>query len=309
LIETDRRTAATEEEAWLLGQPPLSDYVEFVRHVAVGGDVAPMAPFVDEWRAAGEHYQQLEEREAGLANEVECLDIEPSLAPLVEEVARAPRFVRAFGTLPTRFGMVQLDRLIVSQKSVTWSFVEELQARLGGAPDPEAVFRFCHPLERDDSPVEIRRVGSRRWAFRSRSRDLRFHEATLLSEGDLRAPATIGPVAGTVGIAVGFGSNFLNVIRVGRRLLLHNGTHRACALRALGLTHAPAIIQTVTSTDELELAAKSSVAARADFYFRSARPPLLKDFFDPRIARRIRARRQLRQIEVQFEVKEYLVDE
>ena len=54
-----------------------------------------------------------------------------------------------------------------------------------------------------------------------------------------------GPVAGIVGLVVGFGSNFLNAIRVGKRLLLHNGYHRAVGLRLRGATHAPCVFRDV----------------------------------------------------------------
>jgi hypothetical protein len=96
---------------------------------------------------------------------------------------------------------------------------------------------------------------------------------------------------------------------VGRRHLLVNGYHRAVALRALGVTHAPCIVQTATCTDELQLAAKSRVAERAEFYFESARPPLLKDFFDPRLRKRLPLRPRMRHIELSYEIRDYLVSD
>jgi len=120
---------------------------------------------------------------------------------------------------------------------------------------------------------------------------------------------SFGPIAGVAGVVVGFGSNFLNVIRADNRLLLHNGYHRACALRALGVTHVPCIVQTVTRLDELELTAKTVVVEHPDFYFKTARPPLLKDFFDPQIRKILPTRKLVRMIEVNFEVKDYLLPE
>jgi hypothetical protein len=108
---------------------------------------------------------------------------------------------------------------------------------------------------------------------------------------------------------VGFGSNFLNVIRVGKRLLLHDGYHRACALRRLGITHAPCIIQSVTHPDELDIVAKRRVAEDPEFYFHTARPPLLKDFFDPKIGKVLPVHKLVRMIEVSVEVRDYLVPE
>jgi hypothetical protein len=299
--------AAADEEIWLLGQPLLRHYLNFVRDTVVGGAAADPAALTDEWRAANDYYHELETREAGIADQVECRDLDPALAPLAAEVSAHPHYRRTFDTLPTGFAMVELDRLIVSQKSVTGSFVRTVQERLGPAPDPATLFRFCLPIARSDAPAEIRRVGSRRFVFRSDSTDFRFHEAALLQASQLRDYESLGPIAGIVGLVIGFGSNFLNVIRVEKRLLLHNGYHRACALRALGISHAPCIVQTVTRRDELDIAAKAVVAEDPDFYFSTARPPLLKDFFDPKIRKKLQVHKQMRMIEVNFEVRDYLV--
>jgi hypothetical protein len=300
---------AVDEEIWLLGQPPLTQYLDFIKDSVVGGADANPAELTAEWRSANIYYQELEESEAGIADRAERRELDSSLAPLAAEVGADPSYRRAFNTLPTEFGLVELDKLIVFQKSVTGTFIDTLKARLGPAPDPAALFRFCLPLGTPDTPVEARRMGSKRFIFRSDSTDFRFHGPALLRPEQICDYVSFGPITGVVGLVVGFGSNFLNVIRADRRLLLHNGYHRACALRALGITHAPCIIQTVTSEDELEVTAKSAVAKDPAFYFKSARPPLLKDFFDPKIRRALRVHKHVRMIEVSFEVRDYLVPE
>jgi hypothetical protein len=297
----------TDEETWLLGQPMLRDYLDFVRNTVVGGRALAPGAVVDEWRKANDYYHELEQSEYGIADLVECRGLDPALAPLVEEVKSDPRFRRTFGKLPVSFGMVELDRVIVYQNSVTETFVDAIAARLGSAPTPEALFRFCLPLAHPDAPVQIERVGSRRFVFRSDSTDFRFHEPTLLQPEQVSDYEAIGPIAGIVGLVVGFGSNLLNMIRVDRRMILHNGYHRACALRKLGVTHAPCVIQTVTRADELDLAAKDVVAKDPDFYLRTARPPLLKDFFDPKIRKVHRVHKQMRMVEVNFEVRDFTV--
>jgi hypothetical protein len=100
---------------------------------------------------------------------------------------------------------------------------------------------------------------------------------------------------------VGFGSNFLNVVSVDRRLILNNGSHRAYALRELGITHVPCIVQVVSRREELELF--PPVYANPDLYLKSARPPLLKDYFNDELRKIVRVPRKLRQIRavVQFE--------
>jgi hypothetical protein len=106
-----------------------------------------------------------------------------------------------------------------------------------------------------------------------------------------------------VGVMVGFGSNFLSAIRSGSRLLLQNGYHRAYALRSLGFTHAYCIVEDVTRKDELKLTADEDVAGDPEFYFASARPPLLKDFFDPRLAKALAVLPMENQVEIEIKIR------
>jgi len=297
------------EELWLLGQPPLSRLLEFVEDTAIDADKVDRAALATEWRVANDHYMELEKTEAGIANQGTHRELDPRLAALADEVAAHPHFRRTFDTLPTTFGMVELDSLIVYQRHVTRNFVDARMARIGAAPGVEALFRVCMPLGEPEAPVQIQKVGSRRYILRSKSTDFRFHEPVLLRGEQLTGYDSQGAIAGVVGLVVGFGSNFLNAVRVGNRVLLNNGYHRAVALRALGVTHAPCIIQTASRVDELQISVRSRVADEPELYFESARPPLLRDFFDPRIRKLIPVRERTRHIEVNFEVKDYLVSE
>lgn len=298
-----------DQEVWLLGLPPLARLLDFVRDTVVDAAAVDRAALVDEWRAANDYYQELEQSEAGIANHGTHRELDPGLAGLAAEARAHPHFRRCFSTLPTGFGMVELDKLIICQRHVTHNFVEAIKSRLGPAPDPQALFRFCLPLESPETPVEIREVGSRRYAFRCESTDFRFHEPVLLRPDQVSGYEAFGAVAGIVGLVAGFGSNFLSAIQVGKRLLLNNGYHRACALHSLGITHAPCVVQTATRADEVSIAVKSIVAEDPEFYFESARPPLLKDFFNPKIRKVLQTRRRVRQIEVHFDIKNYLISE
>ena len=292
----------------LLGQPPLGKYLSFVRDRVVGGADFKRPALAAEWHRANEYYQELEESETGIADEIEVLNLDPALAPLAAEVAADQRYRSTFDTFPTSFGMVELDRLVLYQTRVTRHVADRARARLGPVPDPAALFRFCQPPA-VEAPVKIRRVGSGRYVFTCESTDFQAKSPVLLRPDQIRDHETSGPISGVVGLAVGFGSNFLTAIRYGEdgRVLLHNGYHRAYSLRALGITHAPCIIQTVTSPDELGYAVTKKVAQDPDFYFASARPPLLKDFFDPRIRKIHQVYKTLKMIEVEFEVREYYV--
>jgi hypothetical protein len=294
------------EELWLLGQPDLGYFLKFVRDKVVGGAELSPRVLADEWRNANDYYYELEVSEAGIADQVECRELDHDLLPLAEEVMAAPWYQRAFDTLPITLAMVELDRLVVFQPNVTREFVDALKARLGADPDPKKLFRFCIPLERPEPPVKVQRLGSRRYQISSESADFRFLEMAVFQPGQISDYRPHGRIGAVIGAVVGFGSNFLNVIRdENRRIMLNNGYHRAVALRELGITHAPCIIQEVTRRDELAVAAGSTVNRTPFFYFGKKRPPLLKDFFDPRIRKILPVRRMRRVVEVEIEVHKF----
>jgi hypothetical protein len=294
--------AAASELIWLLGQPHLSDYVDFVRAKVIGGDAIPAAALVAEWRAANDLYYELSEREAGDCEAIGTAPLPDALAPLEAEVRAHPWFRRSFDDLPARFAMVELDRLIVSQTHVERGPHEAAAAAL--APDdPAALFRFCIPLERDLPPVRIQRLGDRRWLFTSLSTDLRERDPMLIEGEALAALGADGPVRALLGLPLGFGSNFMSAVASGRRIALQNGYHRAVALRRAGFTHAPCILEEVTRKDELRLGGDEELNADPEFYFAAPRPPMLKDFFDPRIAKPLSVRPMETRIEVEIAVR------
>lgn len=295
------------QEIVILGQPSLQQHLDFMRDIVVGGDAADPRAVCDEWRRANDIYHELEQAEAGIADTAECRDLAPALEPLAEALRADPHFQRTFDSLPSRIAQVELDKLVIFQTQVTQQFIDAIQVKLGPRPDPQSLFRLCLPVGQREVPIEIRRTGSRRYSFSSASTDLRFQEAVLLQAGQIAGHHSFGPVGGVVGLFVGFGSNLLNVVRADDRMVLHNGYHRACALRAMGFTHAPCIVQTVTRRAELAVAATQKVNDDAAFYFKAARPPLLKDFFDPRLTRIMPVRRTRKVVEISFEMRVFEV--
>lgn len=302
-------TTNFDEEVWLLGQPPLQKFLNYVEETAIGGDRVKQSLLVDQWRAANDVYYELENSEAGIAETAEAMDLDPALAELADRVRADSRFKRAFEVVPTRFAMVELDKLIISQQHVNVTHARSAKARLAKSSTPADVFRLCAPIDAPAAPVRIRQTGARRYVMWSPSSDIRFHEAKLFSGDAINGYEPYGAIGAILGLVVGFGSNFLNVIESDGRLVLNNGHHRAYGLRDFGLTHAPCIIQTVTRTDELNLIGPRQVCEAPAFYFKAARPPLLKDFFDPRLHTVLRIPKLVRMIEINFEVRDFEVED
>lgn len=289
--------------AWLLGQPQLRDYLSLHENRVIGDKPADLRAVTAEWRAANDLYYELEQAEAGIADTIDCRPLDRRLARLAAELEQNAWFRSSFDNLPYTIELVELDKLVMSQVFVENGFSGAIAARLGARPSPSDLFRFCLPAERELPPVEIVRLGSTRYQFTSPSSDFREHTPRLLTGSDLAGLGLDAPTAAFFGIGIGFGSNFLSAIKSGDRVVLQNGYHRSYALRSAGITHAWCVIEHVTRKDELRLTASENVAEDPEFYFAAKRPPILKDFFDPRIVKQLLTRRVECAIEVEIKVR------
>lgn len=289
---------------WLLGQPHLSDYLSFVKERVIGGDAISPRVLADEWRVANDVYYALEKAQADDADKMKTRPIGKELKLLAATLRAHPHYQATFDSLPTTVEMVELDRLVVWQSHVGDSFANARGAALGLDPAPADLFRFCFPVDRELPPVKIEQMSDDRYRFVSPATDLRALEAVLLDPTQLATLHSYGPVTAAIGLMVGFSANFLSGIRSDNRILLHNGYHRAYALRSMGITHAPCILQTVTRKDELALVADSRVSSDPGFYFKAKRPPMLRDFFDPRLAKPLHIRPIDTVVEIEFKMRD-----
>jgi hypothetical protein len=301
--QADAKADATEL-IWLLGQPQLSDYLSFVANKTVEGESRDPRALVEEWRRANDRYRALEDREAGIADTIALRSPPKRLRRRIAAIEENRWFRRSFDNLPTEILRVELDKLVVSQLHVERSAAFREVAALGPDPDDADLLRLCLPIDRSPPPVRVTRLSETRYLLASPSTDFRAHTARLVRDGAAGWSDDEGPLAAVFGIGLGFGSNFLSGVRSGDRVLLQNGYHRAFALSSAGVTHAWCAVETVTRKDELRLTATSEVMDDPEFYFAAKRPPLLKDFFDPRIAKPLQVRAIETIVEVELTVRE-----
>jgi hypothetical protein len=292
----------TGETLYLIGRPPLKDFLRFVRSHAVN----PMyeGELVEQWQAAQQVYAQLERDEPGVADEPLIRYLTPEEQPLLNEFYKDPLVRGGFNTVPSEVAMVELDRLVVYQEHIDLTFARQLEQQLGPSPSDDVIFRTCLPFDHPHPPVRWSRVHHDKFVFVSPSNDLRYLGAMPMQPSQIRDYPPPGSLVGVVGMAVGFGSNFLNALYTEQRLILNNGSHRAYTLRKMGVTHVPCIVQHVGSGDELDVVAASEIRRDRDLYLKQARPSMLRDYFNPKLHVVMPVRRRLRQVTVRFEVEE-----
>jgi hypothetical protein len=295
---------AGEEHSYLLARSSLDDYQSFMRAYAVGGHELDRGRLVAEWRRADDRMAELRADEPDRADNNSPEPLPAHLRPLAAAVERDPVFRQAFSDATYEFAVVDLDRVIVSQRLVSLEHVARLHARLGRASSDEDLFHFCLPAGREPPAFRASRIADEEFAFRSESSDLRFLDAVLLRPDQLTGYHAVGPVAGVIALVVGFGSNYLNVLSVDGRLVLNNGHHRACALWDLGHRRVPCVIHTITHPDEIPVHAPRAVRRQPEVYLTGPRPPLVGDYFDTLLSRRVPIALTAKEVRVRYAVDE-----
>jgi hypothetical protein len=262
----------------------------------------------DQWQEANDFRKTLQKEEAGHADNPPIQQLDMSeYEPLLIEFLNDPLVRDGFNTVPTEVAIVELDRLVVYQHHIDLSYVKQLEQALPDSLTPEQIFRTCLLHDHPQPVVNWSRLHRDSFVFMSRSNDLRFLGALKLRAKDIKKHNSHGNLSAVIGLAVGFGSNFMNAIKIENRLILNNGSHRAYALRKMGITHVPCIIQHVSSREDLDITASSQVLNHRKYYLKDPRPPMLKDYFNPKLHTVVPVQRRIRQITVKFQIDESYV--
>ena len=292
------QAATADEHVFLIGRPPISEYLNFVTEQAVDGRNADRRALVDSWRSANDHVLALESSEGGIADDVQIGELDPSVVRLRDLVLSDPLVHRSFALTPVDVGLVELDRLVVHQKFINLAHVQRLASRVHTAETAEGIFKLCLPIaDRVDPPTGFG-GGPGGWTFKSQSNDFRVLGASVLDPADVHDFDVGGVPTHIVAVAVGYGANYVSAVHAEGRLLLWNGSHRAYALREAGHTHVPCLIQEVSRRDEIEGMGVQAVTDNLETFLEAPRPPILRDYFDERLRLVARVQPTVRQVQI-----------
>ena len=282
----DKQAAAkVHETIWLLGQPSLEDSLAS-SIVDLGGETPGARPG-RRWRVANDYYYDLRNGKQASPTRSTVRPVDKKLQPISTRSPRTSAFsARSTLSDEVRDGRTRQDhRLAASHRHHPY---RRLQATLGPNAGAAQLLQFC---QRVDRPTRRLRSATpaRTTISSSTSSDFRFNEAKILSpEQFAKIPASRRWQAARALRRLQL--KFPQRCCIGQRMVLHNGHHRAYALRGVRLHPRPCIVQTVTRVTNSNLVASRDVVDESAF-FPGARPPLLKDFFDPIIRKMFLVRR------------------
>lgn len=299
---------AAERQLCLMGPRHLAEHLEFLtqQQYALDGVAPDLGEAAAFWRSAQARYEALQTLEAGAADDATVQPMPPVIQAHVERLVALPAVRACYSTVPVAFGMVDLERLVISQYTLTQSILDRLRSAFPRRPSGRALAALCLPLDAGGSGCRVVISDDREVAFAAPAHDLRFLGARLTAPASLPGLEGLGHVGAVLGLAVGFSSNLLNVVCHRNRYVLNNGHHRAHALRAMGLKRAPCLIQPCASHEDLRQAAVAEIVDNDDLYFDAPRPPLLRDFDRPELARPLQTQRLERIVRIRFEVESTL---
>jgi hypothetical protein len=302
-----RRSGRQDDLVCLVGSTRLQDFIDFVHERSLGAKAPDDGELADKWRQAERAYQGLQTLEAGEADAAAVTPLPKSMQGHVRKLVLDPGFGRSFQAVPVSFGMVELDRLVVTQRYVELSAQWTRQALSKLAkPAGAALAKLCLPLTDPPMPLEVMHDDGEKFVFRSSNHDVRVLGHRILPGSAIQGLDLPGHAKAVLCVALGFGVNALSAVRYGKRLLLHNGYHRAYLLRAMGVTHVPCIIQVCEHWEDVQLAGAEEAFQNPHPYFEKPRPPLLKDFFDRRLTHRVAARPMGRVISLELTSEKWL---
>lgn len=304
---TTTKTPPTTQELCLLGPTELDNALRFVAQLPGNGPRPDPGAVADAWRAAARIWSDLAQREAGCADEPGIRPLPAALRDWGERLAAVEAVRQTFDTVPVALGLVELDRLVISQYSLTRAVVERIRATLPRRPGPRRLAALCLPCEPGQADFRLAYRSEREYVFVSDTHDMRLLDTRVLGAAELCAAAVQGHVQAQVCASIGFSANLVNAVRYRGRVVLNNGHHRAHALRAMGITHIPCLIQACGSEQELRQAATREIVDNSALYFEAPRPPLLRDFDHPGLTLAVQAPRLRRQVRVSIHVDSRLV--
>jgi len=278
---------ATQAEVW-----------QYVRTQSVPEELPRLSEILNAWREVQPRVAELTHVQAGMPDAIQITDIPPEYQAKLGAFAADDLFRKTFCHFPMAFGLVEIDKVVAPQRAVNVDYTTRLREKYPKTPTLNELLDICVSPKREMEPIQHLEVAPNTHVFSSPNSDIRFLGAFLkqLTNEDLDHAVTGGLPAAAVISFVGYGGAPINVFLCGSRVVLNNGFHRVYALRSMGITHIPVVIQHVRNP-QLEFPAHVAGLPR-EYLLGVPRPVLMKDFFEEGFTTTLKVRDRLKMVTV-----------
>ncbi len=259
------------------------------------------------WEKLQKRVEELKHNEHGIAEEINVEPIPDEYHPKLTTFTSDPLFKKTFAGRPIDFGVVEVDKLVAPQRTVNLDYIDRLIESYPKSPTFNELLDICVSPKRKMDPIQHLEIAPNTHVFSSPNSDIRFLGAFVkqLTVEDLNYAEFGGLPAAAVIAFIGYGGAPVNVFQVGKRIILNNGFHRVYALRSLGITEIPVVIQHVRNP-QLELPEVIAGLPR-EYLIYEPRPVLIKDFFEPDFTIKLRVRERIKIVTVSIAVNQHEV--
>lgn len=300
----DSSNADVTQHVYLLGRPTILEFLQHVKTRAADRSQIDEGALAAEWGAAQDRLKEREVTEAGVADHPSLIPLPDSISEAASAVMDDPAVRKACRLLPRRWHLVDLDRLVVFQRGIDLGFVDTIKSAIPEKPTDLQIFRIAAGQTLPPPVLSVMRQSENVYSVSSPSADLRLLDTIDIDPDRVEGYCASGRAVSLIGVVLGFGLNFISALYVQNRLILFNGTHRAFALRSLGIKRVPCLVTEVSREEELDLIGAADIRQSAHLYLRSPRPPLFKDYFDEGLRTIIAARRSQRVLHIQINTQQ-----
>jgi len=282
-----------------------AEVLQYVRTQTISEEVARLPEIFRAWLSVQPRVAEVTQREAGIADGIRVTEIPAEHQAKLESFGADNLFRKSFSVLPVHFGLVEIDKLVAAQRTVNLDYVASLTAKFPKNPTLDQLLDICASPKREMEAIQHLEVAPNTHVFSSPNSDIRFLGAFVkqLTNEDLEHAMAGGLPAAAVISFIGYGSAPINVLQWQNRVVLNNGFHRVYALRSMGVTEIPVVIQQVTNP-QLEFPAQV-VGLPKEYLLGAPRPVIMKDFFEPDFTTTLKVRDRLKMVTVQIGGNQY----
>jgi hypothetical protein len=116
-MPTNPSEAARDPWVFLLGRPPMGEYLSFLTQASPGQGI-DIAAAAARWRSAADVIDGLATSEGGIADNQQSADLPPALHAKAKQYMEDPAVAASYAFVPAGLGVIDLRRVVVFQRGV-----------------------------------------------------------------------------------------------------------------------------------------------------------------------------------------------